>query len=337
MHLIDTHRYEEFTDDTNDHREIMVQLWYPTEIVQGERALYMDPVTFDWLKHQSPIPLFMIPDQAYTFVNTHAFVNVSCAPGIFPVVLFSHGYDGVRAIYTSLIEDLVSHGFIVAAINHPYIAGVTVFPDGRTVELAPVPEDSEQQTDYFETAFRAVTGDIRFTLDYLAQTEGINTLLSDHLDLDRVGIYGHSFGGGATVDVCAHDPRFSAGATLDGFFRGNATEQGLDRPLLFMLAEGRGAGSDIQMLWEKLIGNAYRAEVNGSAHYSYTDVGILLSHLAPLLPRSVLGFGSIDAERLVHITNSFLRGFFDVYLNGAPVSTILAVAEQYDDVLFAYK
>jgi len=334
VHLIDASRAEEFTDNADDYREMMVQLWYPTNMTQGKRAEYMDPVTFNWLKHQSPIPLFMIPNRAYTFVGTHAYLNASCAQGSFPILIFSHGYDGVRAIYTSLIEDLVSHGFIVAAINHPYIAGVTVFPDGRTVELAPVPEDSEQQDDYYQTAFRAVSGDIRFTLDYLTIANDSHSHLNGHLDLHRVGVYGHSFGGGATVDVCASDPRFRAGATLDGFRVG---EEQLDTPLLFMLAEGRTNGSDIQTLWDKLTGAAYLAEIKGSAHYSYTDVGILLSHLAPLLPRSALGFGNIDAKLLVRITNDFLRTFFDVHLNGAPVSSILAVAELYEDVLFVYK
>jgi len=334
VHLIDESRAEEFTDNAEDYREMMVQLWYPTDMTQGRWADYMDPVAFDWLKHQSPIPLFMIPDQAYTYVGTHAYLNASCAQGSFPILIFSHGYDGVRAIYTSLIEDLVSHGFIVAAINHPYIAGVTVFPDGRTVKLALAPEDPEQQEDYYQTAFRSVSGDILFTLDYLTIVNDSHSHLNGHLDLHRVGVYGHSFGGGATVDVCASDPRFRAGATLDGFM---VVEEEMNAPLLFMLAEGRANSSGIQTLWAKLTGSAYLAEVKGSAHYSYTDVGILLSHLAPLLPITALGFGSIDAKLLVRIINDFLRTFFDVHLNGSPVSSILAVAEQYEEVLFAYK
>jgi len=337
VHLVDESRGEEFTEDEEDFREMMVQLWYPAGETRGERAEYMDPVTFGWLKHRAPIPLFMIPDRAYTFVHTHAYLEPDAAPGAFPVLVFSHGYDGVRAIYTSLIEELASHGFVVAAVNHPYIAGITVFPDGRTVELAPVPGDAQQRDLYFQRAFRAVTGDILFTLDYLTRCNDLHPILSGHLDLERVGVYGHSFGGGATADVCLRDARFRAGATLDGFFRGEVVQAGLETPLLLMLAEGRTRGSDIQELWSSLEGSAYRAEVNGSAHYSYTDVGILLSHLAPLLPRGILGFGSIDPGRLVFITNALLRAFFDVHLNGAPVGTLLSLADEFEEVWFAYR
>lgn len=337
IHLVDESREEEFTEESGDFRELMVQLWYPAGERKGTRAPYMDPLTFDWLKHQAPLPLFMIPDHAYTFVHTHAFLETDAAPGSFPVLVFSHGYDGVQAIYTSFIEELVSHGFVVAAINHPYIAGITVFPDGRTVELAPVPDDPEQRDRYFQRAFRAVTGDIIFTLDYLTQCNDHHPLLRNHLNLEQAGVYGHSFGGGATAEVCVRDARFRAGAALDGFFRGAVVEEGMETPLLLMLAEGRSGGSDIQSLWGGLNGPAYRAEVNGSAHYSYTDVGILLSHLAPLLPRGMLGFGSIDAQRLVFITNAFLRAFFQVHLQGAPVSTLLSLAEEFEEVWFAYK
>jgi len=150
MHLIDTSRSENFTTESTDVREMMVQLWYPIETIHsGTRTEYMDYPTFQWLKDRSPIPLITIPNDAYRFVRPHGRNETNIAAGMFPVVIFSPGYDGVYQIYTSFIEDLVSHGFVVASINHPYVSGITVFPDGHTVGLADVPIDPLVRSAFF--------------------------------------------------------------------------------------------------------------------------------------------------------------------------------------------
>src|SRR3546814_14084241 len=51
-----------------------------------------------------------------------------------PVLIFLHGFLGVRQHNTYQIEELVSHGYIVAAIDQPYAAAAVVFPDGREVQ-----------------------------------------------------------------------------------------------------------------------------------------------------------------------------------------------------------
>lgn len=145
--IVDPDRPEYFTPDPMDVREFMVNLWYPLDPnATGTPCLYMDPPTFLWLKNQSPIPLISIPNTAYTFVHPHGQQDALVAPGLHPILVFSPGYDGVYQIYTSLIEDLASHGFVVAAINHPYVSGITVFPDGHAIGIAtPPPTPSNAQ------------------------------------------------------------------------------------------------------------------------------------------------------------------------------------------------
>lgn len=341
FHLVDHNRAEEFTEETDDNRELMMQLWYPRANTSNTNYIpYMDPLTFQWLKKQSPIPLFMIPDHAYTFIQTHALSNAPpCkrhAP--FPLIIFSHGYDGVRAIYTSLIENLVSHGFIVAAIDHPYIAGITVFPDGRTIDLAPIPTNTKEAEEYFHKAFRAVIGDITFALDYITDLATRDMIWNTVFDLSHIGIYGHSFGGGAAAMMCHIDERVSAGLALDGYFQGDVVTQGFDKPFLMMLAENHFQQDNIsQTLWEKITGGAYRAEVTGSTHYGYTDVGILLTHLTPLLPINIVGFGTIEPKRLIQITNAYEQAFFGVHLQGKNIDLLLNLSNIYEEVYFEYK
>jgi hypothetical protein len=51
----------------------------------------------------------------------------------FPVVVFSHGKGSTGFVYTSPIEDLVSHGYVVASIEHTGSAPAVLFQDGIVV------------------------------------------------------------------------------------------------------------------------------------------------------------------------------------------------------------
>jgi pimeloyl-ACP methyl ester carboxylesterase len=334
FHLIDESRPENFTQDNpDDVREMMVQLWYPVDSTfHGTRMDYMDAPTFDWLWGRSPVPLITIPDNAYTFVRPYSMNSPPLTEGSnpFPVLLFSPGYDGVYAIYTSLIEDLVSHGYVVASINHPYVSGITVFPDGRTVGLAP-----DFPGDY---AIRTVVDDALFVLDFVTALNSTDSLWKGRLDLSKVGMFGHSFGGAATTICCTEDPRFKAGLTLDGVVYTTFLPESFDTPLLLMLAESRfDNGSSINALWDCLSSNAYKITVKGSSHYGYTDVGLLLRHFVPLIPSEPLGFGTIDAKRLINITKSYEIAFFNVYLKHEPLENLLELSSMFDEVMIDYK
>ena len=105
-------------------------------------------------------------------------------------------------IYTSFIEDLVGHGFVVVSINHPYISGITVFPDGRTVGLASVPTDPVARSAFFNMSLRTIVEDAKFVLDTITEMNATDPDFSGHFDLSQVGMYGHSFGGANTAVCC---------------------------------------------------------------------------------------------------------------------------------------
>lgn len=339
MHLIDTSRLENFTTNATDVREMMLQLWYPIETAnQGTRAEYMDYPTFQWLKGRSPIPLITIPNNAYLFVRPHCRNQTPIAEGMFPVVVFSPGYDGVYQIYTSFIEDLVSHGFVVASINHPYVSGITVFPDGRTVGLADVPTDPIERSAFFNMSLRTIIQDAKFVVDVLTDLNTTDPDFTSHFDLSQVGMYGHSFGGANTAVCCYEDPRFRAGLTLDGVFYQQFIPGNITVPFLFMFAESRYTDdSTIAYLWNHTKNDTFKMSIIGSTHYAYTDVGVLLSHLVPLVPPRLLLFGSIPPKRMVNITRTYVTVFFEVYLKGDPVEKLLSLSSLFDEVLFDYK
>jgi len=339
MHLIDASRPENFTTDPTDVREIMVQLWYPIETTAlGTKTEYMDYPTFQWLKNRSPIPLITIPNNAYLFVRPHGRNETNIATGNFPVVIFSPGYDGVYQIYTSFIEDLVSHGFVVASINHPYVSGITVFPDGRTVGLAEVPTDPVARSEFFNMSLRSIVQDAKFVLDTLTEMNVTDPDFSGHFDLSKIGMYGHSFGGANTAVCCYEDAHFRAGLTLDGVFYQQFIPENITVPFLFMFAEARLINdSTVMYMWNHTTDDTFKMNISGSTHYAFTDVGVLLSHLVPLIPPRFLLFGSIEPKRMVNITRTYVTVFFEVYLKGKPIESLLDLSDQFDEVQLDYK
>lgn len=339
-HLIDESREEWFTEeDELDFRELMVKVWYPSRGNDFSlRADYMDPVTFLWLRDQGPIPLVSIPKDAYRFVHPFLYENVEPArSGCFPVLLFSPGYDGVDAIYTSFIDELVSYGYVVVSVNHPYVSGVTVFPDGRAVYIADRPGNFSESADFLKRSQQTVVDDILYALDYVEMLNQTDELLSGIFDCSRIGMFGHSFGGAATINCCFADDRIQAGFTLDGVVYNEFITDSIDNPFLLMCAEQRFNHSSYDYVWNQFNADAFQVGVNGSAHYGFTDVGVLLSHMLPLIPSSTLGFGTVDSTYLIRVTRFFEKAFFDVYLKGVEKEVLIDLFDDFDDVMIRIK
>ncbi|MFO7676873.1 MAG: hypothetical protein R6V50_00595 [Thermoplasmatota archaeon] len=333
FHLVDESRFELFTpDDPDDLREMMMQLWYPVDKdITEPRAEYMDEPTFAWLMDRSPIPLVTIPGDAYRFVRPHTKFEVAIAEDdlMFPVIIFSPGYNGVYQIYTSLIEDLVSNGFVVASINHPYVSGITVFPDGRKIYSSSLPSG--------DIGIRSVVEDAKFVLDTLEDLNSSDPMFLGRFDLSKVGMYGHSFGGAATSICCYEDDRFVCGLTLDGVFYTDYIAEGLDKPFLLMIAELRFNDANVQEKWGLLSDDAFKVEILGATHSGFTDVGLLLNHLVPLIPPRFLGFGTIAPKVHVSIMRMFELVFFEVYLKGRAVEDLISLGSVFEEVVFEWK
>ena len=137
-----------------------------------------------------------------------------------PVVIFSPG-KGVKTLpYSSLQEDLASHGFAVAAIEHPYDAPIVVFPDGRAVR--PTDGSAPRQVSDFVAQQEAAdyrARDILFVKRELARLNNSDGLWGNSLDLSKVSVMGHSLGGMAAFRACQLDPGLLACISIDGAYR----------------------------------------------------------------------------------------------------------------------
>jgi predicted dienelactone hydrolase len=108
-------------------REIMVTLYYPAHPpANAQPAPYVEGQMTDLLASKAHLPALAIQ-----LIHAHAYEHVPIAGGSFPVVLFSPGIGTPPVEYTGTVEDLASHGYIVAMIYHTYSVPFTVFADGR--------------------------------------------------------------------------------------------------------------------------------------------------------------------------------------------------------------
>jgi dienelactone hydrolase len=249
---IDPNRRADMAEDRGPNSELMVYVWYPTEttgkevkgiLFPGAREIDAATGVSDSLKAK----LFggNWPLVVSGAITSHAQDNAQIArsPKTFPVVLFSPGAFGTSFQYSSAIEDLVSHGYIVAAIEHTSEVFGVVFLDGKVHIYSParIPKGAIPSPGSTKEEFEAKleewyrhnvdvrAADISFVLGKLRELNRVSNAasqFSQRLDIDRVGAVGHSRGGWSAIVACRRDERLKACVNLDG----NAGGQGLQYP-----------------------------------------------------------------------------------------------------------
>ncbi len=106
--------------------------------------------------------------------------------GPFPVVIFSHGLGGSRESSAFLGDHWAAHGYVVVYVQHPgsdtevWSRGLV---PGPGLKSAVNPENS---------AHRVL--DVKFALHELSRLNREDELWQGRLDLNRVGVAGHSYG-----------------------------------------------------------------------------------------------------------------------------------------------
>lgn len=105
------------------------------------------------------------------------------------------------------LEELASHGYLVIAIDYAYEAAASVYPDGR-VAVSKTDPNLTSNTQY-ETHIPLWTSDAAFVLNQVEKLNQKDTAgrFTGRIDLERIGMLGHSFGGAVTVQMLKNDPR----------------------------------------------------------------------------------------------------------------------------------
>src|SRR5260370_22536192 len=112
-------------------RELMVSLWYPATPSDGRRARYMTPAESELLLTSRG--LTSVPPDVLSTVRTNAVSDATPAgrQRSLPLLVLSPGFTMPRSTLTALAEDLASHGYVVAGVDHTYESDATAFTDAR--------------------------------------------------------------------------------------------------------------------------------------------------------------------------------------------------------------
>lgn len=126
----------------------------------------------------------------------------------YPLVVFSHGFGGVRLQSLDVVTHLASRGYVVAAVDHPGRS----MPDLLPCLFSPALEGCDLSGFSSDPGVAGVID----TLDWLeaaAAGEAADSggdFLAGRIDPEHVALTGHSAGGGTTATAGEQDTRFDA-------------------------------------------------------------------------------------------------------------------------------
>ncbi|MCO6006900.1 hypothetical protein NE236_18085 [Actinoallomurus purpureus] len=327
-------------------RDLSVWVWYPAVPgARGRRAPYA-PGAWNRL-HLPSLP--GLGETGFAAVRTHALEDVPPAGGRFPVVVLLPGLGFAAPQYTTLAENLASHGYLVAGVTPTYSANVTVLhghPVHATTSGNPAFDGADLHTAGATQAGDRLAGiwaaDARFAAVQVARL-GLTGRFAGRVDAMRTAYVGHSFGGAAALEACRTDPHCAGAADLDGTQYGPVARTGLNKPMMITAAQdscvtgicrptdtaNRSDLATARAMLTAGTGPAWRYQIEGARHFNFTDYAAYYL-AAPI--RYLLALGTIDGDLGLQITNAYLSAFVDHTLRNSPEPLLTGQTSPYPQV-----
>ena len=337
-------RKEVITADKNDQRELMIKAWYPSDAQSGKPDPYADRGGRAGFAIKYGLPPFTM--NYLNLVKTHVFREIAIAEGEFPVLIFSHGYHSKANGYYALLSEIASQGYVIFAINHTYESTGSTFPDGsiRAFDMKYAREIEANSWDTIKPVIEAFKNGLSFEdrhpivkkalvnyfvrdmeerwakdiSDVISQLKNWNQsgFFKSHLEVENVGVFGHSRGGGSAGEALRSDARIKAAANIDGVQWGEIVDTSFQQPFLFISSDWPPEHQDLNShaYINKSTSVFYEAKLLQSGHSSFMDIPFMVRLNA------LSGAGAIQPKLAIEITNQLVIGFFDKHLKGENVA-----------------
>ncbi|HEX3068163.1 MAG TPA: family membership, partial [Thermoanaerobaculia bacterium] len=284
----DPSQTEAFAATPGTKREFLAWIWYPAV------PRHSPPVPEDYLpvslrtaiEHQR-VGLINLLTRDFSRVRSHSIRDADVSPKdrSYPVVVMIGS-----VAFTTLAEDLASHGYIVVSVEAAYRNSIVAFPDGRVIhgsqENNPETLAGKEKEQLAIKLQNAASADIGLALDQLARLNASDPSgkFTGRLDLNRVGVFGHSLGGAMALQFCHDDPRCGAVVDLDGAPHGIVINEGVPHPVMFLLSDhGSDADPDslkikanVRSILDRLPSDKkLQIAILGANHFSFSDDAVL--------------------------------------------------------------
>ncbi|MFJ6209471.1 alpha/beta hydrolase family protein [Lysinibacillus sp. NPDC092081] len=286
--------------------------------------------------------------EEFTNKGDNRFVNVEFwypknADGTYPLLVFSHGAYGIKTSNRSTYTELASHGYVVVSIDHPYHSFYTRSEEGTIATISSDFRDefeknmnkgvysNEERYNIIQKWMKLRTDDMNFVIDtILKKSKNDNNSLYQHIDTEKIGVFGHSMGGAASVWLDRERNDISAVVNIDAPFFSElvykkemndfvASSKDFTTPLLNIYSDdvwGQLENNSIYIankLNNEHFKDAYTTHFKGAKHLSLTDLPLF----SPILTNILQG-GKADIDKLycIETENELILKFFDFELKG---------------------
>uniref|UniRef100_A0A8C7J405 Platelet-activating factor acetylhydrolase n=1 Tax=Oncorhynchus kisutch TaxID=8019 RepID=A0A8C7J405_ONCKI len=218
-----------------------------------------------------------------------------------PVVVFSHGLGAFRTLYSAICAELASQGFIVAAVEHrDESASLPPKPNPGAPEnlleewmyyrsLKPgeseFPLRNKQVLQRADECIKAL--DILIQINSGKKMENVlgtefDWMTLNSMDLCRIAVMGHSFGGATVIEALCNEVNFKCGIALDAWMLPLDEEiyTRVKQPIFFINSEKFQWAGNI-MAMRKLVppdsSSTQRkmVTIKGTVHQSFPDFTFL--------------------------------------------------------------
>jgi len=325
FHLIDKNRKEFVVPNHQVNRELMIQVYYPAEKGTGQPSPYFEHIDAltEQLAATQGFPYIATTHLGLTKTHSYQDATPIKSKEKFPLLLFAHGMSLYSRQNTFQLEELVSHGYIVVALNFTGDAATTIFPDGDRVDFTPI----ENTITFLNNRIKLWEQDASFVLDEVIKADFDKNFhpIALLIDFDNIGMLGHSFGGATSTQMLVKDSRIKAAIDMDGGLYGDSMPaHGPAKPFMLMNAEAsinfmkeaysQQPGNRDELFVESYLRNktiekpgVYTAIIPKTNHGSFTD----LAAVSPIINES-----GADVNAIYKLINELSLGFFDKNLKG---------------------
>jgi len=329
--MTDSSRSNTFTEEQGN-RRLVTQIWYPTDTTtQGEFANYMDADAYTWMIDTFKMTnLFSLPIDADQQISPHGMLNVPLATNgkEFPVIIFSPALRFVISTYTAFIEQLASHGYIVVAINHTHVSGVTTFPGESAIGFS----KDIPALGVTDSQLATLIQDVKFVinqLEILNNEDDSTASLQGRMRLTNMGMYGHSLGGTVALEICKNDSRVIACSNMDGIPR-DTKETGSNAPIMLLRSVIGTNNSKFDQFFENNNESTFMLRVPKAGHSNFSDGPTMIDHFIPKaekinsFTKALIGLGQVKSNLPIEVSNAMHLRFFDHYLRGASFNKFIS-------------
>ncbi|EQC47352.1 alpha/beta hydrolase [Bacteriovorax sp. Seq25_V] len=169
---------------SGSYRSIAVDVYYPASQTIGfAKSSYLP---------QAVAKLFGLPDDV-TRMEKQSFLNATPLNEKFPLIFFSPGLGISSLFYTALLEEVASHGYIVAAFSHPFMSGNVYLSDSQcAIPMIDLPTEREELVVLLDKLISKNLGDFEFVRKKLASL----------FNYSKLFVMGHSGGGMSATMYC---------------------------------------------------------------------------------------------------------------------------------------